>query len=575
MPRAGIADTERLMAANVGGRMEAVAPRRSLFGPDYLLLAALAVVSIGLHFWLVAHTKVTARDSLGFARYALDIQSPESSREKVDNAKRSKVDVIREAEQPPGYSLTVWITAKFVRKTMQPATSEGLFSGTQLAESTLLAAQIANALAALLLVVPTYLIGRMLFGRSVGFSAALLFQVLPVPARITSDGLSEGVFLLAVATSMMLAVRAVRRPGVGGFLLTGLAVGASYLVRPEAMLVAGATGLVAVWLGYTRRWPRDLTLGRLIALTVGVALVAGPYMLLIGGISNKPAPKVLLDPQPNPRAKLWKGQPDAQALPAAGGPLFAKWMNPPVEGIPGRVLWGTEAVAEETFKSLHYLSAIFALVGIVALRRRIAAEPGLWVLLVLAGLNVALLIYLGSRIGYVSERHTVLLTMISCLFAAAALEPIAAGLGTIPKIGSFWKGKFGPAALLVILVGMALPSALKPLHANREGHKHAGQWLASQLKPEDCLIDPFCWAEWYSGRSLYYVPADPPANPPPVVTYAIVDDKMRGDEHVRLPRLEQAKGVAADGRSEVVYHWPENEPVETAKVKVYRLIRKE
>src|SRR6266540_1287522 len=98
------------MAALVGGRMEAVAPKRSLFGPDYLLLAALHVVSAGLHLWLVANTRVTARDGLR-------IQSPESSNpdHPKDNT-RLKFDVIREAQHPPGYPLAVWITAKFVRQ---------------------------------------------------------------------------------------------------------------------------------------------------------------------------------------------------------------------------------------------------------------------------------------------------------------------------------------------------------------------------------------------------------------------------------------------------------------------------
>ena len=43
------------------------------------------------------------------------------------------------------------------------------------------------AIAGILLVFPSYLIGRMLFGRSVGFAAAPLFQVLPVPAHVTTS----------------------------------------------------------------------------------------------------------------------------------------------------------------------------------------------------------------------------------------------------------------------------------------------------------------------------------------------------------------------------------------------------
>src|SRR5262245_27165224 len=257
------------MAAIVGGRIEAVAPRRSLFGPDYLRLAAVAVVAVAVHAWLIAHTAVTARDGIGFARYALAIQSPHASVVPWD-PDRTALDVIKSQEHPPGYPVAIWFTAKFVRHLMPLPLP--------LPDSTLLAAQLVSAIAGVLLVVPTYLLGRMLFSRNVGFAAALLFQVLPVPARLTSDGLAEGLYLLVSAAALVVGVRAVRRPGVGGFLLCGLTCGLSYLVRPEGLMVAVAVGLVAAWLGLTRKWPRDVALGRLIALGVGVALVAGSYM---------------------------------------------------------------------------------------------------------------------------------------------------------------------------------------------------------------------------------------------------------------------------------------------------------
>ena len=560
--------------ALVGARMEAVAPKRSFFGPDYLLLLALVAIAAALHVWIIAHTKVTARDSIGFARLALRIQSPESSNpERPEDPTRMKIDVVKESQHPPGYPLAVWITAKFVRQTIVPALPGGLYSSLQLAETTLLATQIASAIAAVLLVIPMYVTGRMLFGRVAAFAGTLLFQVIPVPAQITSDGLTEGAYLLGTATALMFAVRAMRNPGVGGFLLTGLAIGASYLVRPEAMMVGLGVGLVAAYQGFQRRWPRDLTLGRLAALGVGALLVAGPYMIAIGGISNKPSPKELLNPTPDPRTKLWKGQ--AAAPPAmqavAGGAIFAKWMNPPIEGHAGRLLWGAEATAIETTKSLHYLPAAFAFFALIAFRKRIASEPALWALLAVGGLNAMLLTYLGARVGYVSERHTVLIVMIGCLFAGGSLEPIAAALGRLPGVGSFWSGKFGVPALLVILVGIGLPSTLRPLHANREGFKHAGIWLGERVTKNDTVIDPFCWAEWYAGRTLYFVPAD---SGEPEITWAIVDDKLRDDDHERLPRMDAARNVVNDGRSEVVYCWPEGSTKETAKVKVYKLVRK-
>lgn len=572
------------MAAVVGGRMEAVAPSRSLFAPDYARIAALVAVSAAVHLWLVGHTSVTARDGIGFARYAINLQTPENATRPstpaaaADPPKRveTAVDVIAAEKHPPGYPVAVWLAAKCVRKAEGVAEPDAAGHAGQF----LLAAQLVSAAAALLLVVPTYLIGRMLLGRFAGFAAALLLQVLPVPARVTSDALSEGAFLLAAAVALMFGVRAVRRPGVGGFLLCGLATGLAYLVRPEGLLVAGAVGLTAGWLGLTRRWPRDLALGRLAGLAVGVALIAGPYMLLIGKVTNKPTGDGMIPSLPDPRSQLLKDRSGGLPPAGAGGPVFgAYWVIPPEAGTTGTVWPAVGGVAKELGKGLHYVGAGLAVLGVVFLRRRVAAEPGLALLLVSAGLNVVLLIGLGMKgyhisgahTGYISERHTLPLVMTGCVFAAAALEPVAAALSCLPLVGRFWAGRLAPAGLLLTVVAAALPATLKPLHDHREGHKHAGRWLAGQVRDQDCLIDPFEWAQWYSGRSLHNVPPDPPAAE---VTYAVVDDKEHhSDSHERLPRMDDARNVARDGRSVVAYHWPEDAPVAAAKVKVYKLVR--
>jgi hypothetical protein len=527
----------------VGGRMETVARKRVLAAPDYLRLGVLFLVAVAVHAWLLSHTATTSRDGIGFARYAITLQSPHQTATGHDPA-RTILTVIKEAQHPPAYPAAVWAVGKVVR-------NAGSLSHP---ETYLLAAQIVSAACGVLLVVPTYLTGRMLFGRSVGFAAALLLQVLPTPARLTSDALTEGMYLLGASTAVMLGVRAVRRPGVGGFLLCGMAAGFTYLVRLEGLLPAVGVGATAVALLAVRRWPLDLTLGRLAALAVGVAVVAGPYMVVINGLTNKPTPQQLLSPDMNPRANLFQQKAKAEARPVVAVPLVAEWRD----GTDSRIAWAAGAAASETVMALFYVPAGLAVVGVVLLRRRVVADPGLWCLLVLAGLSGLLLMALGIKAGYVSERHTMLLVMIGCVFAAAALEPLAELLRN--RVRAEW--------LLVGIALAALPATLKPLHANREGFKHAGRWMAGHVTPADCVIDPFEWAQFYSGRSLYGVPGDPaePAN-----VYAVVDDRTRPDEHVRLPRLDLAINVMNDGRSEVVYHWPEGGPVENARVKVYRL----
>ena len=547
------------MSATVGGRLEAVERPRSLFGPDYLRLAALALVAVAVHGWLIAHTALTARDSLGFARLALCFENPSAAPPDKDTGRpKNTLDHIRAAEHPPGYPLAVWATDAAL----------GVVSSRPLPDRALLAAQLANALAAVLLVIPTYMIGRMLFSRNVGFAAALLFQVLPVPARITSDGLTEGVYLLATGSAIMLGVRAVRRPRVSNFLLCGLATGASYLVRPEGLMVAAGPGAVVLWLGFTRRWPRDVAFGRLTALLIGVALVSVPYMVLIGKLSNKPTGPMLnpLEAAPGP---IYRGGPEGSRRATTGTALFAEWWHQDRDAGKSREVWAVQATFKEVSKSANYVVWPLAIFALVALRRKFATEPGLWVLVILAAGNLALLVYLAARVGYVSERHTVLLTLLACQFAAAGLPPLAAAIGHLLTPLERLGVRVTAAGLLVALVASALPFALKPLHPQREGHKRAGQWLASRVTDGDAMVDPYCWAEWYAGRTLYRTSWNPAISRNGYVI--LENDKVKTGPHSRLPVLPEAKRLAAQSDSRIVYHWPEDVPREQAVIYVYKL----
>lgn len=499
-------------------------------GPDALRLAVLVLVAVGVHVWIIRTTVVPARDGITFAREAYNF-TPEPP--------RTALDTVREAEHPPGYPLAVLAVSALTDRS--PA---GL----------LLAAQVANALAGVLLVVPSYLLGRMLFGPNVGFAAALLFQVLPVPARVTSDALSEGLYLLVVTTALALAVWAVRQPRWWRFALCGLMTGCAYLVRPEGLLAAVAPATLVVWFAATRRWPFGPAAGRLAALAAGVSLLVVPYALLIGKLTNKPTGQDLQKPL---------GGEGANA-----GPLFAAWWSEANDPDHNRTVWGVKAVLAETAKGTHYVVGPLALVAVVLLRRRFSTDAGPWVLLLTAGVNLPLLLYLAVRMGYVSERHTTLVALIACQLTAAGLPPLAELLGRwVPPLARFGARRVA-AGLLLILCAGAGPFALKPLHTNREGHKHAGEWLAARLTAEDAVVDPYGWAAWYSGRSLGK-PAD--FNPPePRVTYVILENTTATPDS-RLPVLPEAKELAASPGARVVYYWPENVPVEQAKVHVWKV----
>src|SRR5439155_3250459 len=138
-----------------------------------------------------------ARDSIGFIRYALEFQTDPWRR------------VLRNNHQRPGYPLTILAASLPVRAACEAPDAE-----TPDPEAMSFSAQLASNIAAVLLVIPMFYLGKLLFHRAAGFGAAALFQCLPVSGHILSDGLSEALFLLLASAALALSVLAMgsRRP---------------------------------------------------------------------------------------------------------------------------------------------------------------------------------------------------------------------------------------------------------------------------------------------------------------------------------------------------------------------------
>ena len=397
-------------------------------------------------------------------------------------------------QHPPGYSLAVAIVSKPVR----------YLTDMDLPSQMLLATQITSSIAGILMLFPVYWVGRTMFGKFAGFAAAAMTQCLPVFARVTSDGLTEGLYLFLFATTLMLGVRAVRTPAIGSFLLTGWGVGFTYLVRPEGMLVGLGVGIAGFGLGLIGRWPRGHTVGMLTALVVGFGLAAGPYMYLIGGLSNKP-----IDRQRFHRSNRAMNLVAQEAAPHAGGPLFAAWYVPGKDG--PKAVWAVGAIFKEGMKAIHYVPAFLALGGLWFVRRRLWAEPWLAVPIICLGINLAIIVALvamktdAAGRSYVSERHMMPIALVGLLFAAGALEPFGKWLGTrvgLPPMTVAWG--------VLLAIGLSsLPAIAKPLHENRAGHVEAGRWLRAHATPADTIVDPFAWAVFFAGRTFYDIPPDP------------------------------------------------------------------
>ena len=470
-------------------------------------------MAVGLltHAWLIAHTGTTARDSVGFAQLALLYESPDPTL-----YPEGALGVLKRAEppHPPGYPLAVLAASKVVR-----AVAPG-----ELPDQMLLSAQVASAFAALLWAIPCYALGVQLFGRFEGFAAALLLQIIPVIARVTSDGLTEAWYLLFYTSAAAAGTWALRQPTAGRFALAGLFSGLAYLVRPEGLLAALAVAFAGVWLALMKRDIKGAVLA-VACVALGALVPAGPYMATIGGLSLKPS-------VPNTLPLVFES-----ASRPFGGPLLAMNYDPASDG--RLAIWVPRAILDEGLKASNYGVAVYGLIGLALALTALRRRPWLAATLALFLLNFAVVVALATRKGYVSERHTLPLVVIATFYAAFSLSELPRLLSRLPNLQFFsaaWWRWVGLAALVI----SCLAVVFKPLHGGRHGHRLIGEYLKTHATMEDVVIDPYTFGQYFSGRSLRGVPPDPVR---PRYRWAILEE---GESNVTLTRVQAALDVAND-----------------------------
>ena len=510
-------------------------------------LAVLLFLAIVARSWVIAHTEVAARDSIGFIRFALHLEQPPTDYQNPDDV-LSRREVIRRAEHAPGYPVAIWLMAHPVRA----------ITGAELmdCDALVLTCQLVSAVSGVLIVFPIYFIGRMLYGRDLAFIACLLFQTLPVVVQVTSDGLSDGLYLLLTALTVWSATAGLRTPTAWAFLRTGIGIGATYLVRPEGlMMVIALMGTIAL-LRLCQRWSWRQSLVHASAVLVGVALVAVPYVVTIGKLTNKPTGGELFRWMQGEEMKpVWKSS-------LGSNTLFAAWH----QGQQPKVVWALSALFKETLKTGHYALPFLAVIGFVMLFRRMWRDSIWWAIVSLSIVNVAVLIALATKIGYLSERHTLLIVMLGSFYAAGTIPLFGQLLSRVALVkrrdGAFWGW-----VTVAILVAGAVPSGLQALHANRAAHHDAGRWLAVHAENESLILDPFCWSEFYAGHAWGYGPPIPADHPGPI--YVLVEPSNE-NPHSRLPLIAFTQVMAKAGKP--VYQYPAEESEKEPQLVIYRVI---
>jgi 4-amino-4-deoxy-L-arabinose transferase-like glycosyltransferase len=367
---------------------------RDSWKADAWRIGLVLLFAVGVRAVMVANTTVVSRDCVKFVRDALHLEQPPAGL-------TGRLDVIRNAEYPPGYPAAILAVSWLVRP---------LAGGTTV-EAMALSAQLASALAGVLLVIPLYALVRRVLDRNAACSAALIFTVLPVCVEVTSDGISDGLFLLTAVTALWFGVRALEQrtglPALGWGFGAGACCGLGFLVRPDAAIVALGTGLTFAGLVLARIRNRGAWLAPLLAgvgLVAGAVLFAAPYVRTIGGLTNKPGGRGVVDAfsgeEPDP---VYFRRDEARL--GAGAVPIAAWWDPVAFKDESKPVWAFKNVIYEYLKTGHYTVPVFAAIGLFALRRRLT-DPRLALLLTVAVVKFGVLWVLAWKIGYVSQRSS-------------------------------------------------------------------------------------------------------------------------------------------------------------------------
>lgn len=541
----------------------------------FYLLLLLALV-LPLRAWLLFNTEVAARDSIGYIRYALHFET------------QTWGDAVRSNAQHPGYSFCVWLLSQPLRAA----------HGTTDAEIMRLAAQGVSAIAALLLIVPMFYLGKEVLGPRVAFWGALLFQYLPVSGHHLSDGVSEPLFLLLTTTGLWQALVGFRRWSAGAecggrrscslvpFALCGLFGGLAYWTRPEGAFVVAAAGLALVGrqLLIRVRWREFLVQGA--CLAAPALALAGGYVWVTGELTRKIAPRFMIGWEtmraadssalPSGRHGSLPESPGRQDFRLHGRGLFASAFGafiPQAKDYPTRFRRAGQTYFMELIQGFHYAGALFALLGLVWYGGYLIRMPGFWVLLVYGMIQTATLLLLAVRAFYISDRHMMVIVLSGTFLMAAGL--LEAGrraqdwLRQTQLRESFARWSM-PTLLATVMLGLCMPKTLQRVHGNRAGNYRAGAWLRENVRDGDLVVDDHCWSHFYAGQ-VFLEGNEPevPADYQPRCFVVMTRAKVRQANEAREAEEERLR--AAGGR--IVYHWPEEAHEERARVAVYEVPR--
>lgn len=133
-----------------------------------------------------------------------------------------------------------------------------------------------------LLLIPTYLLGRDLYGQRVGLMAAALMAVTSLFVDYSSRVYSESVYIFFLLTALVYGLRLIRERRVLPGLITGSSLGLAYLANPSAVFYVVALAALAVAAAIAHGNLRQMARA-LVVFLLFFTVIAAPYVIYLHG----------------------------------------------------------------------------------------------------------------------------------------------------------------------------------------------------------------------------------------------------------------------------------------------------
>lgn len=142
-----------------------------------------------------------------------------------------------------------------------------------------LSGRVISALAGSLIVIPGYLLAREFYGKTVAAIAAFLIIIHPPLVQYSTLLLTEAIYTLFFTIFMLAGWCVLARGNTRTSLIAGLSIGASYLIKPEAIAFLGLMVVLALCRNLVfppQAYARILK--NMLVLVLGFLLLAAPYL---------------------------------------------------------------------------------------------------------------------------------------------------------------------------------------------------------------------------------------------------------------------------------------------------------